>query len=212
MTTNRDLSLAVGACLWLEKRSGQKYLVELIGYRIGEGVIVTLPEESDGRTAVMANEPVVIRYMGAHSRYAFESVVTQVSHAPFSHLHLAYPGTLEQARVRREARVPIELADEINVSLHLNEKGRNIPVKMTDISLGGARLVADSRLAKAGELFTIEIPAHAAKSPYPLELNCRVRHVVEPQRDGTAYQHGVEFEGLDDTTRNFIARFIQASG
>ena len=47
---SRDLNLMVGAGLQLEKQgSDERYLVELLGYSVGKGVIISAPQASDER-------------------------------------------------------------------------------------------------------------------------------------------------------------------
>ncbi len=205
---SRDLNLMVGVGLQLGKKgSDTQYLVELLGYRVGEGIIISAPQETDERLAVKEGDEVTVRYLGGVSHYAFRSQVIHISHEPYLHIHLAYPGGIEATMTRRAARVALK---QQAIRLAINDQGKNISVAMEDISHGGARLVASQLLGSEGEHFSIDMPTQAPDRETMLTLGCVVRHVREEQGDGESiYHHGIEFQNMDATASTFISRFIR---
>ena len=207
---SRVLNLMVGAGLKLEKHDSEVcYLVELLGYKVGKGVIISAPQESDDRIAIKPGDEVTVRYLGGTSNYAFRSQVVQVSTVPYPHVHLAYPGGVEATMTRRAIRVPVK---QQAVRLALSDNGQQISVAMDDISHGGARLVAAKALANEGDRFSIDMPTQAPDRESVLSLSCVVRYVRE-KTDGeqTTFYHGIEFQGMDAAARVFISRFIHSN-
>ena len=203
----RDLNLMVGAGLLMQKQdSDERYLVELLGYMVGKGVIISAPQESNERLAVKPGDEVTIRYMGGVSRYAFRSQVTYIANEPYAHIHLAYPRGVEAAMMRRAVRVPVK---KQGIRLVINDQGKKLSVAMEDISHGGARLVAAQLLGHQGECFNIDIPTQVPDRETVMSLACVVRHVREEQQGGqSVFHHGIEFQYLDAASRSFIRRFI----
>jgi len=207
---SRDLNLMVGAGLQLQKKgSDERYLVELLGYRVGEGVIISAPQEGDGRVALTAGDEVTVRFSGGASGYSFESRVTHIAEVPYLHVHLTYPEGTEGRMKRRAPRVPIKRQ---GIRLSMKAPDQQQSVVMEDVSHGGACLVAPHRLGGVGEHFSIDLPAPAPEGLVMTSLPCVVRHVREEQRDDkSVYLHGIEFQELDAVARTFISRFIRHS-
>lgn len=203
---NRDLNLMVGVGLQLEKNNnGMRYLVELMGYRVGEGVIISAPHEHNDQIPLSPGDAVTIRYLGSVSQYAFSSQVTHIATEPYPHIHLAYPGGIEATMTRRAVRVPVR---ESVIRLAIDDMGSKLPVEMRNISYGGASLVAPVQLGIQGERFNIDMPT-LSPSHKVVTLPCVVRHVTSSEDDdATSFSHGVEFIEADSLARDFIGRFI----
>jgi len=206
--TNRDLNLTVGVGLHLEKNSnGARYLVELLGYRVAEGLIISAPLEQNERIPLTAGEEVTIRYMGGVSQYAFRSRVTHIAAKPYLHIHLEYPLGIEATMTRRAVRMPVR---ESVIHLAMHDGGKKLAVDMKDISFGGASLVAPAQLGCKGERFNIDMPTLSPTQGKALTLSCVVRHVTAQQRgEQMVYHHGVEFIDVDSLAHDFISRFIE---
>ncbi|MBL1258960.1 MAG: flagellar brake protein [Thiotrichaceae bacterium] len=206
--TNRDLNLMVGVGLQLEKNdSGARYFVELLGYRVGEGVIISAPLEHDNRLSLAHGDEVTVRYLGGVSQYAFRTKVTHISTAPYLHVHLEYPGGIEATMTRRAVRMPVK---ESVIRLAMDDDGHKLPVEMKNISMGGANLIAPVKLGELGERFSIDMPTLSPDKKKAITLPCVVRH-ISTQRQGEAsiFHHGVEFIDVDSLARDFIGRYIE---
>ncbi len=207
--TNRDLGLMVGVGLQLEKKgSGMRYLVELLGYSVGDGVIISAPLERDNRPSLSPGDEVVIRYLGGVSQYAFRTRVTHIATAPYLHVHLEYPGGIEATMTRRAVRMPLKASV---IRLAMEDDGSQLAVEMKNISFGGANLVAPRPLGREGEHFSIDMPTLSPHRDKVITLPCVVRHVsTRSEADKPSYHHGVEFEGVDSLARDFIGRYLDA--
>ncbi len=205
---NRDLNLMVGVGLQLEKNNnGMRYLVELLGYSVGEGVIISAPFERDNRLPLAPGDEVTVRYLGGVSQYAFRSRVSHISTAPYLHVHLEYPGGIEATMTRRAVRLPVS---ESVIRLAMDDGGSKLSVAMKNISFGGASLLASVRLATEGERFSIEMPTLSLECGKSVVLPCVVKHIAA-RRDGRemTYHHGVEFIDVDGIARDFIGRYLE---
>jgi len=206
--TNRDLNLMVGVGLQLEKHdNGVRYLVELLGYSVGEGVIISAPLEDDQRIPLSLGEEVIIRYLGGVSQYAFRSYVSHIATEPYLHVHLKYPGGIEATMTRRAVRMPVY---ESVIRLAIDDMGSNLPVEMKNLSYGGASLVAPVQLGIEGERFSIDMPTISPEREKLVTLPCVVRHVTTSKEgESNSYCHGIEFVDVDGIARDFIGRYIE---
>lgn len=206
--TNRDLNLMVGVGLQLEKNdSGARYFVELLGYRVGEGVIISAPLECDNRLSLESGDEVTVRYLGGVSQFAFRTRVTHISTRPYLHVHLEYPGGIEATMTRRAVRMPVK---ESVIRLAMDDDGHKLPVEMKNISVGGASLIAPVKLGGIGERFSIDMPTLSPDNKKAISLPCLVRHIsTQRQGDASIYHHGVEFVDVDSLARDFIGRYIE---
>ncbi len=205
--SDRVMNMIVGSGIKLEKIDTREiYLVELLGYSVGRGLIISTPTESNSRPAIKPGDEISIRYLGEGDAYAFRSRVTHVVNDPYPHAHLEYPGGIQGETVRRAVRVPVQ---PNALRLTLNNDGKAVTVSMQNISLGGARLVSPARLGGCGERFSIDLPTMSGGEQSALTLTCIIRHVSELREDDQkVFCHGIEFENIDRHGREFIARFI----
>jgi len=206
---NRDLNLTVGVGLQLEKIDDlTRYVVELLGYRVGEGVIITAPYDQDDQVPLAIGDEVIIRHLGGVSgQFAFRTMVVHMMSEPYPHVHLKYPGDIDATMMRRDIRVPV---NETVTRMALDDMGNQLDIEMQNISRGGAMLVSPVELGMVGEEFTIEMPLLSEESTAVVTLNCAVRHVREKMESETAsYHHGVEFVAMDTEAREYITDFIQ---
>jgi len=210
----KALNLMVGCGLQLEPVSGNScYLVDLMGYRPEQSLIVTAPVSDDGSLPVAEGDEVAVRYLGGDNSFAFYSRVLCIAGKPYPHLHLEYPSGVQGVITRRSIRVPI---DGPVMSLAMLDGGQRLNVTMADISVHGARLISNIRLGNVNDTFTIEMPDISAAGEESLALPCVIRHVREQiempgHAQGCIYHHGVEFDRLEQAAQLFIARFIQHS-
>jgi len=202
---SRDLNLTVGVGLQLERRvDGSRYVIELLGYRVGEGVIITAPYDQNDQIPLVVGEEVSIRYLGGVSHFEFCSKVIQIVAEPYMHVHLDYPDDIDAKMMRRDVRVPI---NETVMRLALDEMGKPLATEMINISSRGAKLVSPVQLGAVGEEFCIEMPMLSESTV--VTLNCLVRYVKERVESATTlYHHGVEFMGMDAAAREYIAEYI----
>lgn len=135
-----DMNLSVGQrCLIQFEIDGQKFKAQIIGLEQYSFIIARLPLVPGIQNRMRQGRPVIIRLEQAGTLYGFttEIIASNLKPAPF--VVLAYPGSVEGLRYRRYKRTRCMLPAEI-VNDALNSEGF-----ITDISLGGCRVIIDWR-------------------------------------------------------------------
>lgn len=206
--TSVPVNLVVGSSLQIERLADDTGLLHettLIGYKTGHTLITTAPEN----VTFYEGDRCVVRFECGDNRFVFNTHVMSIRNHPFPYLHLDYPAGVQTSLLRRSERLPV---NELVMMLVMEEAGRKFSVALADISTSGARLVANQRLGRIGEKFSIEIPNQVYRATERVELSCTIRYVREEKSAGpsgtTVYHHGVEFSGLTQKALVFIERYI----
>lgn len=204
---NRDLNLTVGVGLQLEKiGDGTRYVIELLGYRVGDGVIISPPYDQKEQIPLEVGDEVMIRNLGGSRQFSFNSRVSHIMAEPYQHVHLNYPNDIDATMMRRDVRISV---NESVTHMALDKMARPFEIEMKNISIRGAKLVAYVQLGTVDEGFNIEMPNLTEDQSRIVTLECVIRHVRERVENGESeYHHGVEFTNLGTLERDYIAYFI----
>lgn len=192
-----QVKLNIGDSIQLQVQSetdNSRYYVTLVGYLVGESVIVTTPTLDGSILLMREGQSFVVRLFSGKSAYAFTAVTKRVTNAPFPHLHLSYPKEVRGLVVRGSARA------QANIICHATvEGGTGLACIARDISMGGALLAAREQIGSAGEKMALKLRVMVSDVEHLLTLSCLIRsvNVVTISGDSApSVQHGVSFENL----------------
>ena len=147
----QDLNLKIGQVVQLHPSSDnvqERYDCTLIGCLPLESVIVTAPA-SGIFPQLSEGQQVVIRVMSANGVALFPTTVLYISDVPAFMVYLDFPKSIKFKLVRSASRVDVALP--VLASNLVARQFGNIPGKLTDISIGGARAEFFSEIGKVGE-------------------------------------------------------------
>merc|ERR1712169_1012 len=113
----------------------------LVGYRAGNGLIVTTPVINGAPMSLRLGTPLNVRLFATQMNCAcaFHTEVVHIARAPYAHLHLAQPKALALGEVRSSVRARVNLIASMHFGTDLKEKKS---ARVRDISLGGASVLA----------------------------------------------------------------------
>jgi hypothetical protein len=137
---------------------------------------------------------------------SFSTRVLRHCSDPFAYYHLQYPEKAQDTLLRRSQRLD---TDTPAVVLSIHDGSHLLTVKMVDISMLGACLVAGEPLGRIGDRFSIDLQVSECHGEVTFPFV--IRYIAQSADDegNLVFQHGVEFSDLDERTISFISRFIR---
>lgn len=201
-----DLRLLPGQPLQLdfEGYTSDRDRSSLIGYRPGQGIIVTTPLVNGTPMVLKLGTPLAVRLFATQMNCAcaFRTAITHISRAPYPHLHLAMPTELVLGEVRSSVRAKVALICSVYYGDGLQQKSS---AKIRDLSLGGARLQAKTLPVTAGDEVRLTAQLSVSGIERIVTLEGVVRSVTN-DNDGT--QVGLQFNSINDSDRITLHAFV----
>jgi c-di-GMP-binding flagellar brake protein YcgR len=205
-----DLNVRVGARLQLVVSAfGRKsaFASTLLGYAENEYLIVRTPAEGGLGVRLQNGEPLDLRlFTGTHVVEFSTSLLRQFS-APISYWHLSYPEEVRVTTLRAAPRARVDL------DAQANRNGAAVPVRLTDLSALGAKVLAPEPLGERGQ--TLELAFDIQRGPQgataKIAVAATIRGVKPVATTGDApqsYAHGLQFENLSETDQVLLQNFV----
>jgi c-di-GMP-binding flagellar brake protein YcgR len=189
-----DLSgLQIGSALQLQI-GAIGYIVTLIGYLKGQGLMVTTPLEHENPTQPEEGQAVVVRFFNDRRAHAFNSTIQQVVNKPFPYLQLAYPEETHELRERQHDRIKINItgnADSLD--------GKSFSCVVQDISMGGALIAVNDLDGSVNDKLVLTLHVVVNDIEYNLSLDSEIRSVrIETSSGGSlpSVMQGLSFSNL----------------
>jgi c-di-GMP-binding flagellar brake protein YcgR len=200
-----DVRWHIGETLYLQlqDKPAMRYSVKLIGFVKGKTIFVTAPTVDGKYELIREGQTFVARAFSGKKAYAFISSAVKSVHTPHPYLHLSYPKQLRCTVVRQTSRVAVRLISAIL----LGSPERNAAGTITDLSMGGASVVAKEPLGEKGEAGRIKVKLHVADQDSFLNLKTVLR-AVTPVETGQGYRHGFEFVDVPVSDRLILSAFV----
>jgi hypothetical protein len=200
-----DLNLKIGQIIQLHpdpKNSQERYDCMLVGCLPGDAVIVTAA--SDGSfPIVQEGQNIVIRVMSANGVALFPTTVLYVADVPTFMVYLDFPKAIKFKLVRSASRVDVALPV---LASNLNQRGmQNVAGKITDISLGGARVELFEEGGEVGDLLELRGKFQVGEIQRRLSIRALIR---SKRKSGDSFTYGLEFNEEDEEKLLILFGFI----
>jgi c-di-GMP-binding flagellar brake protein YcgR len=195
------LHLTVGSPLQLQavgKPESPRYQVRTIGYLPGGSLVVSTPQQNGKLAIVRPGQFFNVRMLRGESVMGFEVQTLQVANAPYPHLHLSYPAEIERIVVRNAKRVGADIAATAR-NIGDGPDGAQRPVQLKDLSMTGAKLVAEQFLGEVGDTLALGFEIEVAGKPERLSLLGDIRNIAarDRERPELGANHGVQFSTIN---------------
>lgn len=207
-----DMRLRVGDRLLLSppvKVSSERFPVRLVGYVEGVSVLVTHPYERFLRLPLHEGDEVVMRAFVAQSAFGFSTWVEKIYAAPFDHLHLSFPESVQGMAVRKAPRVKMRIIASVN---NLSQgAGENMPGIIANISASGVLLDSPHPLAEKNDRMRLafKVELHGMEAFLTVEgvaRNVWMGEAAEGQK--ATFHHGIEFVDLDPSDQMILQSLV----
>ena len=206
-TRFEDLRLLPGQPLQLEfdGYTADRDRSVLIGYRAGQGIIVTTPLVNGSPMVLKLGATLAVRLFATQMNCAcaFRTEVTHISRAPYAHLHLAMPSELVLGEVRSSVRAKVNLISSVYYG---DEHKQKSSAMIRDLSLGGARLAAKMLPVMAGDEIRLTAQISVSGIERIVNLDGIVRSIQPAEGDGNHI--GVQFSAMSDSDRITLHAYV----
>lgn len=177
--------------------------VELIGWSVGESLIVKPPAIMNWLLTLPLDTKYVARLFTGSRAYAFETSILCIHYDPFEYLHLSYPEQVKSARVRQTPRVKIDMEAELTTG---DEKV--MAVKVVDISRTGIGFLGPANLGAVGDRLQLGFTVTVEKKDHSFSEAVIVRNLRPFGKDSTEVIYGMEFATLDRSKGLILSGFL----
>lgn len=201
-----DLRLLPGAKLDLrsEQFSSIKGGCKYIGFD-GRYIIVSTPLVKGRPIQCKPDMEVILRFFVNHLNCvcAFRTKIILVSNHPSSVLMLELPETMEIGEVRSSVRANVSLLCKIN--FHQDFRPPNQPGELVNLSVDGAKLIADNFIGDEEEKITISITITVLDLEKRMSINGVIRS--SSMEDGK-FSYGIQLIDVDHTSKLLIYAYV----
>ncbi|HCJ29390.1 MAG TPA: hypothetical protein DHV63_08865, partial [Pseudomonas sp.] len=179
---------------WNENNA-ERHTVKVVGHLAPFSLLVTAPHANGKLLFVREGQVFLARGFVGQDALAYRTRVLKTQLSPFPYLHLAYPDTVQSMRIRKSARARIDLVAAIN-GPNGNSAGR-----ITDLSLGGAKIISHAAFASRGDEIKLSFRVEPGGIEIYLNLKAIVRATQQEQMEQAYFATGIEFIELTEQDR-----------
>jgi c-di-GMP-binding flagellar brake protein YcgR len=209
--TSVALRVDVGDVLHLQPvddDQAPRYAVKVIGYLVGESLLVTAPRTRSGVVLVREGQPFTARVLVDSRVFGFTTHVLKSNARPYPYLHLAYPRELESVVVRKAPRARADLI----VSVRLKGRDQPVTARLVDISTTGARFSSMRSIGALDDEVDVAVRLTIGEIEEYVRLPGVIRREhAEIREDGDeapVHYYGVEFRGLTQPAQLALYAYV----
>lgn len=180
---------------WSGEAAGERYMVKVVGHLAPVSLLVTAPSANGKLLFVREGHTFLVRGFIGQDAMAYRTRVLKAQLAPFPYLHLAYPDAVQSTRIRKSMRA------RVNLVIAINGVGGNSAGRITDLSLGGARIISNAPFASPGEEVRLAFRIDPGGIEIYLNLRALVRASQAEPLEQSRHSTGVEFIELSEQDR-----------
>ena len=202
-----QIQLAPGDLIQLQTMSAtnaERYQVRMIGFHAPVSLLVTAPTSQGKLVFVKEGQQLLVRGFVGKDAVAYKTRVLKSNLSPFPYLHLAYPDSVQSMRIRSSARVSVDLVTAIN----RDNGGAQASARMTDISVGGARLLSPRPVANKDEVIKVSFRINPAGLDVYMTVSARVRAVSADESQDSQIATGIEFIDISEQDRLYLTNMV----
>lgn len=207
MSKLEQIQLAPGDLIQLQTMSAtnaERYQVRMIGFHAPVSLLVTAPTSQGKLVFVKEGQQLLVRGFVGKDAVAYKTRVLKSNLSPFPYLHLAYPDSVQSMRIRSSARVSVDLVTAIN----RDNGGAQASARMTDISVGGARLLSPRPVANKDEVIKVSFRINPAGLDVYMTVSARVRAVSADESQDSQIATGIEFIDISEQDRLYLTNMV----
>jgi PilZ domain/Flagellar protein YcgR len=189
------------------RETGESYLCWVIGVsHENRCLVMTAPARPDKALAPITKGQVwFCRMFSSTSVFRFRGAILKVAFEPYPYLHILVPEVIEKRLIRQLPRALVSLPGTLAVP-------ETHQVTIVDLSVGGARVAADKKLAlEVGASVQLDARIEVLGREQELRLPAKVATVygvADTRHPGIAF-YGLAFDSLDERIVLMLHGYVQ---
>jgi len=207
MNVNIETLAGSNATLILRDSHSTRLKVTLVGLYKNKYLLASFVGQDDSLKHAMMNRQYLVQVKKENVVHMFNASIKKVESGPFPLVHLSLNQDVINSK-RKTTRVD---GDNSKITLSLLKENNLVDVAMADISVAGARLVANQRLGNIGDVFVVEVKSRYSNACF--SVCCKICHLrTEIDRDTRSrivFHHGAEFAEISDEAKAFLEQFVK---
>lgn len=195
-----ELRLPIGTRLSVQKLDPDddtRYNARLYGVFKDVSLIVNVPAPGGSLAMFRQGQPLLLRAFSGTSVFAFTADVLMIRYVPTAYLHLDYPKHVDGTEVRSKQRVTVRLIASTSRDDGNGNERDSRPAQVTDLSSGGARLIARESLGEPGDEVNLAFRLKTSAGEATLKLKATIRSSTAEEAGRGGRVHGVQFVHLE---------------
>jgi c-di-GMP-binding flagellar brake protein YcgR len=193
--------LLPGDLVQLQTLSGsntERYQVSVIGAHAPHSVLVSAPQVMGKLVFIKEGKQLLVRGFVGNDAVAYRTQVLKSLLSPYPYLHLSYPENVQSMRIRKSARVPVEIVAAVSTPSF------ELAARIVDLSCGGARLSSQQKLGEEGDEVTIKFRIYSGDQDIYLTIKALIRTCVPDDTLVGMYNCGIQFTNLENQQRLYL--------
>lgn len=185
-----------------------QYISTLIGWDVGEYMLVKLPRENGTALNFFDGEKVSVRVFSGTAICTFDTSVVKVIHHPLYCLCLTFPVSMQMKRLRREMRIKVALEATVVSAATPVESHQ---VALDNLSATGALISTTVPIGEVDEVVTVSftLPSYDGEEAALIKMKAKIRNMVEElNADQRSYMVGTEFVEMDTTDQLMVRNYV----
>ncbi|MFJ7567668.1 flagellar brake protein [Herminiimonas sp. NPDC097707] len=185
-----------------------QYISTLIGWDVGEYMLVRLPRENGTALNFFDGEKVSVRVFSGTAICTFDTSVVKVIHHPLYCLCLTFPVSMQMKRLRREMRIKVALEATVVSAATPVESHQ---VALDNLSATGALISTTVPIGEVDEVVTVSftLPSYDGEEAALIKMKAKIRNMVEElNADQRSYMVGTEFVEMDTTDQLMVRNYV----
>ncbi len=181
----------------------KRFDVTWLGFLYEQSVMVTAPLVSGTLVPLYVNDGIAIRYIRDNHVHGFKSQVLAYKRNPYPHMHLEYPESIAEHRVRAAQRVVTKLNGRIVAD------GQEEVVTILDLSDSGARIQSPGDDLVVDAEVVLRLAVEFAGTSEDISLDCVVKNAsLHEDGDRQLMHYGLSFKEMERMVRMMLSGFI----
>jgi len=185
----------------------ERWTVRVIGQMRPKSLLVSAPMVDGKLIFIKDGQGFLARAFSGLNVCAFKAKVLKSQLQPFPYLHLAWPESVQAMRIRKAMRAPIHII----VAILDGPDGRQVAAgKFTDISVGGGKLLAMTKLGHKEQKLWLSFKINVGDMEEYVKTSAVIRTTgEEADEHGTVMKaYGVQFGELGQSQRLIIMNLV----
>lgn len=185
----------------------ERWNVHVIGMLRNKSLLVSAPLVDGKLIFIKDGQTYLVRAFSGMNACAFKTKVLKSQLQPYPYLHLDWPDSVQAMCIRKAMRAPANLIAAVHESAEGRQTGA---ARMTDISVGGAKLLSNAVLGRKGESLWLSFKVRLSDMEEYVKTHAVIRSIGEEadEQGKPMKAYGVQFDDLSQGQRLIIMNLV----
>jgi c-di-GMP-binding flagellar brake protein YcgR len=179
-----------------------RYQVRFIGVHAPHSVLVSLPVVMGKLVFMKEGKELLVRAFVGRDAVAYRAQVIKSRLSPYPYMHLTYPESVQSMRIRKSARVPVDIVAAIISGT------AEYAARINDISCGGARLSSKQVLGAEGDEIATKFRITSGTAEVYLNVTSVILNSAPDELNPGVVTTGIQFLNLKEKHRLYLQNLV----